>query len=80
MVNFASMTSNTLNIVFMGTPEFAAVCLDAILDSKHNVVGVVTAPDRQSGRGRKISESEVKRLAVKHDLPLAQPEKLKQNL
>ena len=61
----------------MGTPEFAAVCLDAILDSKHNVVGVVTAPDRQSGRGRKISESEVKRLAVKHDLPLAQPEKLK---
>lgn len=61
----------------MGTPEFAAVCLDAILDSKHNVVGVVTAPDRQSGRGRKISESEVKRLAVKHDLSLAQPEKLK---
>lgn len=71
------MTSNTLNIVFMGTPEFASVCLDTIIKSNHCVVGVVTAPDRQSGRGRKISESEVKRLAIKNNLPLAQPEKLK---
>ena len=71
------MISNTLNIVFMGTPEFAAVCLDSIIKSNHCVVGVVTTPDRQSGRGRKFSESEVKRLAIKNNLPLTQPEKLK---
>ncbi|MBM55705.1 MAG: methionyl-tRNA formyltransferase [Euryarchaeota archaeon] len=71
------MSSERLNIVFMGTPEFASTCLEAILDSDHNVVGVVTAPDRQSGRGRKVSESAVKKTALKHALPLAQPEKLK---
>lgn len=66
-----------MNIVFMGTPDFASVCLESIISSKHNVVGVVTAPDRQSGRGRKISESAVKKVATEHRLPLAQPEKLK---
>ena len=66
-----------MNIVFMGTPDFAAVCLESIISSEHNVTGVVTAPDRQKGRGRKISESAVKRVATEHGIPLAQPEKLK---
>ena len=71
------MSSEKLNIVFMGTPDFASTCLEVILESEHKVVGVVTAPDRQSGRGRKIHESAVKKTALKHGLPLAQPEKLK---
>ena len=66
-----------LNIVFMGTPDFAAHCLNDILNSEHNVVGVVTAPDRQSGRGRKVNESAVKKLAVLKGLNIFQPEKLK---
>ena len=61
----------------MGTPDFAAVCLESILNSKHKVMGVVTAPDRQAGRGRKINESAVKKLALKKGLAVAQPEKLK---
>ena len=71
------MPINFLNIVFMGTPDFAAHCLNEILNSEHNVVGVVTAPDRQSGRGRKVNESAVKKLAVLKGLNIFQPEKLK---
>ena len=71
------MTERKLNIVFMGTPDFASTCLEAILESNHNVVGVVTAPDRQSGRGRKINQSSVKKLALSKGLNIAQPEKLK---
>lgn len=66
-----------MKIVFMGTPDFAATCLQNILDSDHEVVGVVTAPDRKAGRGRKVKASAVKELALKHDLPIAQPEKLR---
>lgn len=66
-----------LRIVFMGTPDFAATCLESILESKHTVVGVVTAPDRQAGRGRKVKSSAVKELALRHGLPIAQPEKLR---
>lgn len=66
-----------LRIVFMGTPDFAATCLESILKSNHTVVGVVTAPDRQAGRGRKVKSSAVKELALKHGLPIAQPEKLR---
>jgi methionyl-tRNA formyltransferase len=68
-----------MRIVFMGTPDFAAVCLKSILDSTHEVVGVVTAPDRQAGRGRKINESAVKTLASQNGLDIAQPEKLRDN-
>ena len=71
------MSNKKLKIVFMGTPDFAAVCLESIIRSKHKIVGVVTAPDRQSGRGRKINESAVKKIAVSNNLPIEQPEKLK---
>jgi methionyl-tRNA formyltransferase len=49
-----------LRIVFMGTPEFAVRTLDAIISNGFNVVGVITAPDKPAGRGRKLSESAVK--------------------
>ncbi|MGY8917589.1 MAG: methionyl-tRNA formyltransferase, partial [Flavobacteriales bacterium] len=65
-----------LRIVFLGTPEFAATCLKKLLEGRHEVVGVVTAPDKESGRGRKITQSDVKKLAIERGLPIAQPEKL----
>ena len=64
-------------IVFMGTPEFAVASLDALLQKKYKVVGVVTVPDKPSGRGLKMNESAVKKYAVEHNLPLLQPAKLK---
>ena len=64
-------------IVYMGTPEFSVGPLDAILQAGHKVVGVVTVPDKPSGRGLKMNESAVKKYAVEKGLPLLQPEKLK---
>jgi methionyl-tRNA formyltransferase len=64
-------------IVFMGTPAFAVASLKALLDAKMNVVGVVTAPDKPAGRGMQLQQSAVKQFALAHDLPIAQPEKLK---
>lgn len=66
-----------MKIVFMGTPDFAVSSLDAICQSGHEVVGVVTVPDRQTGRGLKVTFSPVKEYALEHNLPLLQPEKLK---
>ncbi|MBI1184676.1 methionyl-tRNA formyltransferase [bacterium] len=61
----------------MGTPDFAVETLDAIRQSSHEVVAVVTAADKPAGRGQKLSESAVKQYAVAHGLPLLQPEKLR---
>jgi methionyl-tRNA formyltransferase len=61
----------------MGTPELAAHCLNAILKAGHTIAGVVTAPDKPAGRGRKLSHSPVKALALENGLPLLQPENLK---
>ncbi|RFM29160.1 methionyl-tRNA formyltransferase [Deminuibacter soli] len=61
----------------MGTPEFAVASLDALVQSGCNVVGVVTAPDKPAGRGMKLNESAVKKYAVEKQLPLLQPEKLR---
>lgn len=61
----------------MGTPEFAAICLDRIIQSEHQVVGVVTVPDKPAGRGQKITQSAVAKLAIEKNIPLLQPEKLK---
>src|SRR5680860_1304464 len=66
-----------LRIVFMGTPEFAVETLKAIVEAGYNVVGVITAPDRPSGRGRKIQESAVKKYAREQDLRVLQPTNLK---
>lgn len=67
----------SLRIVFFGTPEFAAQSLDAINQSEHQVVGVVTVADKASGRGQKIHQSPVKKYATEHQLPVFQPEKLR---
>jgi methionyl-tRNA formyltransferase len=61
----------------MGTPEFAVATLEALIASRHQVVGVVTAPDRPAGRGQQLRPSPVKQAALAHSLPLAQPEKLR---
>ena len=66
-----------LRVVFMGTPEFAVSTLDAIRKSGHDVVCVVTTPDKPAGRGQQIRFSDVKKYALEHNLPLLQPEKLK---
>ena len=66
-----------LRIVFMGTPEFAVASLDALVKAKCNIVGVITAPDKPAGRGMKMTESAVKKYAVRHHLKVLQPEKLK---
>ena len=66
-----------LRIVFMGTPDFAVATLNAILKAKFNVVGVITAPDKPAGRGRKINQSAVKTYALEEGLKILQPTNLK---
>lgn len=67
----------SLRIVFMGTPEFAVATLGSLLMNGLNVVGVVTAPDKPAGRGRKITKSAVKEFAELSYLPIIQPDNLK---
>lgn len=71
------MKKEALRIVFMGTPEFAVTILDKIVSDGYQVVGCVTVPDKPAGRGQKIHESAVKQYAVKNNLNVLQPEKLK---
>ena len=66
-----------IRIAYFGTPEFAASQLEAILGAGYEVAVVVTMPDKPAGRGRKIQFSDVKKTALEHNLPLLQPEKLK---
>lgn len=66
-----------ISIAYFGTPEFAASQLEAILKAGYHVAVVVTMPDKPAGRGRKIQYSDVKKTALEHNLPLLQPEKLK---
>lgn len=66
-----------MKIVFAGTPDFAATSLAALLASEHEVCAVYTQPDRPAGRGRKLTASPVKQLALEHDLPVMQPVTLK---
>lgn len=61
----------------MGTPEFAVPCLDKLLQAKYNIVGVITAPDKPAGRGKKISMSAVKEFALEKGLHILQPTNLK---
>lgn len=70
------MTS-PLNIVYAGTPEFAAVALAALLETPHRICAVYTQPDRPAGRGRKLKASPVKELALSHSIEVRQPESLK---
>ena len=71
------MKGKDLRIVFMGTPDFAVASLKALVDSGYNVVGVVTAPDKPAGRGKKLAQSAVKKYALQNDLKILQPEKFK---
>ncbi len=66
-----------MRIVFMGTPEFAVTILDRLRTNNANIVAVVTAPDKPAGRGQKLSESDVKKYAVAHNLLVLQPTRLK---
>ncbi|MBT8177659.1 MAG: methionyl-tRNA formyltransferase, partial [Eudoraea sp.] len=66
-----------LRIVFMGTPDFAVPVLDALLTEGYKVVGVITAPDKPAGRGRKLHQSAVKRYALDKGLKILQPTNLK---
>jgi len=68
---------SSLRVAFAGTPEFAREALEQLLASSHQVVGVLTQPDRPSGRGRKLTPSPVKRLAIEHNVPVDQPSTLK---
>lgn len=70
--------SDSLRIIFAGTPDFAAHHLDALLSSEHQIVGVFTQPDRPAGRGKKLMPSPVKVLAEEKGIPVYQPASLRQ--
>lgn len=69
-----------MKIVFFGTPDFAVASLEAINQSNHEIVGVVTSVDKPAGRGKKLQSSSVKKYAEEHNLSLHQPENLKDEL
>ena len=71
------MKKEELRIVYMGTPDFAVEPLRRLVEGGYQVVGVVTMPDKPAGRGHKLQSSPVKQYALEHQLPLLQPEKLK---
>lgn len=73
----SNMQKPQLRIVYMGTPDFAVAPLEMLIAQNFSVVGVVTSVDKPAGRGHKIMQSAVKQCAVKHNLPLLQPENLK---
>lgn len=66
-----------LRIIYMGTPEFAVESLRSLVEGGYNVVAVVTMPDKPAGRGHHIQYSPVKEYALEHNLPILQPERLK---
>ena len=66
-----------MKIIFAGTPDFAAKHLEIVLKSKHEVLSVLTQPDRKSGRGKKINFSPVKQTALDNDISVYQPESLR---
>lgn len=68
-----------MRVVFMGTPPIAATCLERVIEAGHEVVGVFTQPDRPKGRGHKLMFSEVKEVALAHNLPVYQPQRLRGN-
>ena len=71
------MINSELRLVFMGTPDFAVASLQALLNGGCNVVAVITAPDRPSGRGQQLTQSTVKKAELAAGLPVFQPENLR---
>jgi methionyl-tRNA formyltransferase len=68
-----------MRIIFAGTPDFAAETLKALLSTEHEICAIYTQPDRPSGRGRKLTASPVKQLALEHDIPVEQPLNFKED-
>ena len=68
-----------LNILFMGTPDFAKESLEAVYNAGYNILGVVTNPDKPKGRGMKMIASQVKQFAIENNIPIYQPIKIKNN-
>ena len=66
-----------MRVIFMGTPDFAAASLEKLINENYDIVGVFTQPDKPKGRGMEMSFSPVKELALKHNLPVYQPEKMR---
>jgi methionyl-tRNA formyltransferase len=66
-----------MKIIFMGTPDPAALCLKALIEAKEDVIAVITQPDRPKGRGLKIVEPPVKKIALHYNIPVHQPERIK---
>lgn len=71
------MDKKDLKIIFLGTPEFAVESLDKLVNGGYNIVATVTMPDKQAGRGHHLLQSDVKKYAVAHGLPVLQPANLK---
>ena len=72
------MEKKNLRIVFMGTPEFAVGTLQRLVEGEYNIVAVITQPDKPVGRHESVlTQSAVKQYALKHDIPVLQPEKMK---
>ena len=68
-----------MNIVFMGTPDFAIPSLKILIENNHKILAVVTTPDKERGRGQKVTFTAVKQFAIEQNIPVYQPEKLKGN-
>lgn len=66
-----------MRIVFMGTPDFASASLEKLIEEKFEIAGVFTQPDKPKGRGMEMAFSPVKELALKHNIPVFQPEKMR---
>ncbi len=66
-----------MRVIFMGTPDFAAPTLEAIVNAGHEVVLAVTQPDKPKGRGKQLAFSPVKEMAIKHHIPVFQPDKIR---
>ena len=77
MINNPAKQLTGLRIIFMGTPGFAVASLDALVNAGYNIVAVITAPDKEAGRGMQLQQSAVKEYAVEKGLTVLQPEKLK---
>ncbi len=67
-----------MNIVFMGTPDLAATVLDKLIQSEHQILAAVTQPDRPKGRGKSVQYTPVKELALRHNIPVFQPHKVRE--
>ena len=67
-----------MKVIFMGTPEFSVGTLESLIEAKHEIVLVVTQPDRPKGRGKEIQVTPVKRVALNHHIPVFQPTKLRE--